>query len=139
MDFGFYKAIPEKHLEHLRKLKLPELKTEHLAFQIVDHSLGIEEGSLDVAAGDSQIVSESLKSFLKQHVQNGIPKAVRRRVDQVNDPGEFFDSLNPTNLSLGNLQESLQELVSKFEFKLPDKLMLPAGAFFAANTLASKI
>lgn len=32
MDFAFYKPIPEEHMEHLKKLKLPELKTEHLAF-----------------------------------------------------------------------------------------------------------
>ena len=76
MDFGFYKRIPEQHLEHLKKLNLPELKTEHLAFQIVDHSLGIKQGSLSVASDNSQIMTESFKSTLTKHLEAEIPKAI---------------------------------------------------------------
>lgn len=75
MDLAFYKPISEEHLEQLRKLKLPELKTDHLAFQIVDHNLGIKEDTLNLVFSEQKYVSE-IEAFLKQNIPSAITKAI---------------------------------------------------------------
>ena len=49
LDFGFRKAIATEHRERLASFNLSsEVPTDHLAFQIVDHSLEVDPKSINI-------------------------------------------------------------------------------------------
>ena len=110
-----------KHLEYLRKLRLPIVTTEQLVFQIVSYKVEIETQSYE------------------NEINLALNRALQTRIDMLNDPKDIVDDLEFENFSINHLEASFKKLMKKVDFRLPKKLYVPLTNLVVSNFMANSI
>mmetsp|Transcript_42032 Transcript_42032/g.64394 ORF Transcript_42032/g.64394 Transcript_42032/m.64394 type:complete len:155 (+) Transcript_42032:507-971(+) len=115
---------------------------KQLSPHVADYSFELDP-EMTLSANDTLVPHFTYEKPLVKKATDGIiagaKQAIDRRVTVLNNPNDILDNIEWGVLGLDRLDTKIQELLTKLDISLPDKLTLPATIFLISNSLASKI